>query len=146
MDKTQNCSSAEETFELGAKLAIELKAGDMVLLHGDLGAGKTVLTKGILSGLRFDPADVTSPSFTLVNLYPTERFNVYHIDLWRIEYGTDASFEVGLEAIIASDNSLVIIEWAERLGNHRFDSRTFNVRITGDGDDPRMITIEIREP
>jgi len=146
MDKTQNCSSAEDTFELGAKLASELHASDVVLLHGDLGAGKTVLTKGILSGLGFDPADVTSPSFALVNLYPTEKFNVYHIDLWRVESGTDAAFEVGLDDIMASDKSVVIIEWAERLGDPRFDSRVFDIQIGGDGDDPRTITLEIREP
>ena len=146
MDKTQNCTSAEDTFDLGAALARELRASDVVLLHGDLGAGKTVLTKGILSGLGFDPADVTSPSFALVNLYPTEKFNVYHIDLWRVESGTDAAFEVGLDDIMASDKSVVIIEWAERLGDRRFDSRVIDVRIAGDGDDPRTITFEIREP
>jgi len=146
MDKIQNCASAEDTFELGARLADELQESDVVLLHGDLGAGKTVLAKGILSGLAFDPADVTSPSFALVNLYPTEKFNVYHIDLWRVESGTDAAFEVGLDDIMASDKSVVIIEWAERLGDPRFDSRVFDVRIAGDGDDPRTITLEIQEP
>ena len=118
MNENYTSASADQTFDLGAKLASQLRLRDVVLLHGELGAGKTVLTKGILSGLEFDPADVTSPSFALVNLYPTEKLDVYHIDLWRVE-GTDAAFEVGLDDITATGNAVVIIEWAARLGDHR---------------------------
>ena len=141
MDDTYTSTSAEETFDLGAKLADELRTGDVVLFHGELGAGKTVLTKGILSGLGFDPADVTSPSFALVNLYPTEKFDVYHIDLWRVDEGTDAAFEVGLDDIMATDNAVVIIEWAERLGDHRIASRVIDVSIEIEDDDKRTIKI-----
>src|SRR5688572_13355488 len=127
------CGSPEETFDLGAKLADELREHDVVLLRGGLGAGKTLLTKGILHGLDFDTDEVTSPSFALVNLYRTEKFDVYHIDLWRIERSENAAFEIGLDEILAEANAVVIIEWAERLGDHQFDTRVFDIQIDGDG-------------
>ena len=138
-------NSPDETFKLGAKLGSELRGGEVVLLTGGLGAGKTLLTKGILSSLDYDVDEVTSPSFTLVNLYKTERFNVYHIDLWRSE-GDDAAFSVGLEEILEEDNAVVIIEWAERLKNFVFRSDTFRINLVGDGDEPRRIEIEGTEP
>ena len=139
------CASPEETFDLGTKLADELREQDVVLLRGGLGAGKTLLTKGILHGLNFDTDEVTSPSFALVNLYRTEKFDVYHIDLWRIESSENAGFEIGLEEIVDEPNAIVIVEWAERLGKYRFDSRVFDIQIDGDGDDARTITVEMRE-
>src|SRR5438046_3935140 len=94
------CRSPEETFELGERLGGELRGGEMILLTGGLGAGKTLLTKGILYALDFDVDEVTSPSFTLVNLYKTEKFDVYHIDLWRINENGDAGAAVGLSEIL----------------------------------------------
>jgi tRNA threonylcarbamoyladenosine biosynthesis protein TsaE len=135
------CASPEETFDLGTKLADELREQDVVLLRGGLGAGKTLLTKGILHGLNFDTDEVTSPSFALVNLYRTEKFDVYHVDLWRIEKSENAAFEIGLDEILAEPNAVVIIEWAERLGDHQFDSRVFDIQIDGDGDDPRNLKV-----
>ena len=116
-------------------------AGDVVLLFGGLGAGKTLFSKGVVSALGYDEDDVTSPSFALVNLYRTDKFEIYHIDLWRID--RDAAFAVGLEDILDEPNAVVIIEWAERLGNEEFRRRVFRAEITGDGDQPR--SIEIRE-
>ena len=102
------------------------------MLTGGLGAGKTLLTKGILSALDFDVDDVTSPSFALVNLYKTERFDVFHIDLWRSETGANAAFDVGLHEILEDESSVVIIEWAERLGPFEFDRPVVRVEISGD--------------
>ena len=144
--ETFESKSPEATFEYGEKLSGELRSGDVVLLHGGLGAGKTLFTKGVMSGLDFDEDEVTSPSFALVNLYRTEKFDVYHIDLWRIEKSENAAFEIGLDEIIAEPNAVVIIEWAERLGHHAFVSRTIDIQIEGEGDDPRSITVETREP
>ena len=144
--ETFESTSPEATFEFGERLSRELRAGDVVLLHGDLGAGKTLLTKGLVSGLGFDVDEVTSPSFALVNLYRTPKFDVYHIDLWRIEKSENAGFEVGLAEILAETNALIIIEWAERLGDQRFESRVFDIQIIGDGDNPRTFRIEKREP
>ena len=137
-----SCNSADETFALGGRLGSELLTSDVLLLRGGLGAGKTLLTKGILNALAFDIDEVTSPSFSLVNLYNTKSFDVYHIDLWRIDDGSDAAFAVGLDDILDDPKAVVIIEWAERLGSRNFPSRVISIEIAGDGDDPRQITIE----
>lgn len=137
--------SPEDTFALGVRLGGKLRGGDMLLLTGGLGAGKTLLTKGILHSLSFDIDEVTSPSFSLVNLYKTESFDVYHIDLWRIDEGSDAAFAVGLDDILDDPNAVVIIEWAERLGGREFSSRAVSIEIAGDGDDPRQMSIEMSE-
>lgn len=137
-------NSPEETFELGEKFGSELRGGEVILLRGELGAGKTLLTKGIMSSLGYDVDEVTSPSFTLVNLYRTDPFNVYHIDLWRCE-GGDVAFSVGLEEIIEEPERVVIIEWADHLGEYSFDSPVYRIDLAGDGDEARTITIEKSE-
>ena len=135
------CESPDETFELGEKTGETLQGGEMILLSGGLGAGKTLFTKGLMYGLDYDVDEVTSPSFTLVNLYKTEKFNVYHIDLWRIDENFDAAFAVGLEEILEDEKAVVIIEWAERLKKFSFPHKTFRVSIEGDGDDARKVSI-----
>jgi tRNA threonylcarbamoyladenosine biosynthesis protein TsaE len=139
------CNSPEETFDLGEKIGESVRGGEMILLSGGLGAGKTLLTKGILYALDFDVDEVTSPSFTLVNLYKTEKLDVYHIDLWRIDENSDAAFAVGLNEIIEDETAVVIIEWAERLRNFSFPESVYNVEIKGDGDDARTINISRKE-
>jgi tRNA threonylcarbamoyladenosine biosynthesis protein TsaE len=105
--------SAEETIALGRKIAAELRPPTLLLLSGDLGAGKTTLTKGIASGLRAaKEEDVTSPTFTLVHKYEGES-RVYHVDLYRI--GDAHDFEtLGLEDVF-SENAVVLVEWPERM-------------------------------
>ena len=103
--------SAEETFELGRRLGERARARAVFLLSGDLGAGKTVFAKGLAAGLDIDPDDVTSPSFTLINIHEG-RLRFYHIDLYRLEPG--ACEELGLEEIFEED-AVIAIEWAERL-------------------------------
>lgn len=137
-------NSPEDTFALGERLGRELKGGELILLTGGLGAGKTVFTKGVMSGLDHDPDEVTSPSFTLVNLYKA-RLNAYHIDLWRLDEHNDAAVAVGLDDILDDDSSVAIIEWAEKLGPRDFKSETIYVTIVGDGDEPRKITIKATE-
>lgn len=134
--------SPQDTFALGERLGGEIRGGEVVLLTGGLGAGKTLLTKGILNSLGFDIDEVTSPSFSLVNLYKTESFDVYHIDLWRIDAASDAAFAVGLDDILDDPNAVVIIEWAEKLGSRNFPSRVISIGILGDGDEPRQISVE----
>jgi tRNA threonylcarbamoyladenosine biosynthesis protein TsaE len=139
--KTIVCNSPEETFELGERLGESLRGGEAILLSGGLGAGKTLFTKGVLNALEFDIDEVTSPSFTLVNLYKTEKFDVYHIDFWRIDENSDAAFAVGLKEIFEDETAVVIIEWAERLKNFSFTADVLIVKIEGDGDETRKIEI-----
>ena len=134
------CESPEATFDLGKNLGENLKGGEMILLSGGLGAGKTLFTKGILYALDFDIDEVTSPSFTLVNLYKA-KFDVYHIDFWRLDENSDVAFAVGLNEILEDETAIVIIEWAEHLKKFSFPAKTFRVKIEGDGDQPRKIVI-----
>lgn len=134
----------DDTFDLGRKLGEDLRAGDLVLLYGGLGAGKTLFTKGILDALGFDVDEVTSPSFSLVNLYKSSTFKVFHIDLWRIE-GGDAASSVGLDEILDEPNTVTIVEWAERLNGTTFSNRTVTVKLAGDGDEPRVIVVSMPE-
>ena len=134
-------ASPEDTFCIGEEIGRSLMGGELILLTGGLGAGKTVFTKGVLSGLDFDPDEVTSPSFTLVNLYHA-RLDTYHIDLWRLDESNDAAVAVGLDDILADDKTVVIVEWAEKFGNREFATETIRITITGDGDEPRRIRIE----
>ncbi len=131
----------DETFKAGEKFGRCLDAGDLVLLTGGLGAGKTLFTKGILHGLDFDIDEVTSPSFTLVNLYKTEQFDVYHIDLWRLDGASDPAEAVGLNEILENPNAVILIEWADRLDKFTAANNTIRVSVAGDGDDPRQIEI-----
>ena len=134
-------NSPDETFLLGKRIGRGLKGGELILLTGGLGAGKTVFTKGVMAGLDFDPDEVTSPSFTLVNLYEA-RLKTYHIDLWRLDESNDAAVAVGLDDILADDQVVVIVEWAEKFGEREFESETVYVTITGDGDEPRRISLK----
>lgn len=135
------CRTPEDTFDAGEKLGAGLRGGEIVLLYGELGAGKTLFTKGVLYAFDFDVDEVTSPSFTLVNLYKTERFNVYHIDLWRLGDDTDVARSVGLDEILEDDAAIVIIEWSERLKSKTFSNKTILVEIKGDGEDARHLRI-----
>ena len=133
--------SPQETFILAEKLGKTLKGGEIIFLSGGLGAGKTLFSKGILYSLDYDADEVTSPSFTLVNLYRTEKFNVYHIDLWRLDENSDAAFAVGFDELLDEEGAVIIIEWAEKLNRKTFPNKIINVDIKGDGDDKRQITI-----
>jgi len=134
------CRLEEETFKLGKWVGKDLRGGEVILLRGELGAGKTLFTKGVLKALGYDINDVTSPSFTLVNRYEA-RLRVYHIDLYRLADNGSAAFAVGLEDILSDESAVTIIEWAERLGEHKLPDKTIAVQIDGVGDDPRVVKI-----
>jgi tRNA threonylcarbamoyladenosine biosynthesis protein TsaE len=131
--------SAEETIALGRSLAPILLPPKLVLLHGDLGAGKTTLVKGIAHG--FDAAqeeDVTSPTFTLIHEYRGPHVNVYHVDLYRVD--TLRQLEtLGLDDLIA-ENSVLLLEWGEKF--QRFvDERDVEIQIDHLGEDDRRIRL-----
>lgn len=130
----------DETFDLGLRIGRELRGGEVLLLNGSLGAGKTVLVKGIAFGLGLDEEDVTSPSFTLVN--PHEgRLLLYHIDLYRLDEGVSAAHAVDLDEILTDEDAVVVIEWGERMGRYPLPAPAWNISITGDGDAARQILI-----
>jgi tRNA threonylcarbamoyladenosine biosynthesis protein TsaE len=140
MKREMISNSDEDTIEIGREIAESLLGGEVILLRGGLGAGKTLLTKGILGGLGFDVDEVTSPSFTLVNLYPTEKFKVYHIDLWRLE-GPNPEKALGLDELLSDGNAVFIIEWSERLKNIPRNRRLITIEVAGDGDEVRVLSI-----
>jgi tRNA threonylcarbamoyladenosine biosynthesis protein TsaE len=108
---TEVTCSEEETIALGRRIAARLPSHAVVMLSGDLGAGKTTLAKGIVSGLAAgDPEDVSSPTFTLIQEYGGGR--VYHIDLYRLDTPEQAA-TLGLEEILERD-AVVLVEWGER--------------------------------
>ena len=128
--------SAEETFELARKMAAGFEGTEVVLLIGELGAGKTVFAKGIAAGAGVaDPGRVTSPSFTLVNVYEGLH-PVYHIDLYRLEREAEIA-DLGWEDMLG--RGIVVVEWAEKM---TFPVDGIVVRIETSGDDERRITIE----
>ncbi len=131
--------SAEETFELAYQIGESITEATVFLLAGDLGAGKTVFAKGIAAGLDIDPAEVNSPTFTIVNQHDG-RMRLYHLDLYRIEGGADDLREIGLEEMLSETNAVVVIEWPERINEFRIPA-AYGVTITDLGVDDRTIKI-----
>src|SRR5438552_13614809 len=138
-------NSERETFDIGVRIGNQLSGGDIILLNGRLGAGKTMLVKGVAHALSIDEEEVTSPSFTLVNPH-RGRLLLYHIDLYRLDEGASAAHAVDLDEIMTDENAIVIIEWAERLGRYPLPPYVLRVSITGDGEEPRRISIAQASP
>ena len=132
--------SEQETFDFGCKIGEKLSGGEILLFSGPLGTGKTLAVKGIAHALGVDEAEVSSPSFTLVNPYEG-RLRMYHIDLYRLDEGASAAHAVDLDELLSDENSVIVIEWAERMGRYRLPPNTWRISISGDGDAPRMISI-----
>jgi tRNA threonylcarbamoyladenosine biosynthesis protein TsaE len=128
--------SERETFLLAEKLGRGFRGKEIVLLTGELGAGKTVFAKGLASGLSVkDIGQVCSPSYTLVNIYQG-KYPVYHVDLYRLQKDSEIS-ELGWEDFLGE--AVVIIEWAEKI---KFPLDGIRVRIEiGEGDE-RTISIQ----
>ena len=133
-------SSPEQTHNLGHQLGSRLEGGEILLLSGPLGAGKTLFVKGICAALGIDEEDVTSPSFTLVNPYEG-RLRLYHLDLYRLDEGVSAAHAVDLDDLLSDEQSVIVIVWAERMGNYRLPENVWRIMISGDGADPRSIVI-----
>ena len=133
--------SPAETFALGRKLGAHLAGGEVLLLGGPLGAGKTVFVKGLASALGADTDEVTSPSFTLVNRYDDGRLVLYHIDLYRLDEGARAAHAVDLDELVADEQAVIVIEWAERMGRYPLPASTWRIRLDGDGEEPRRIIV-----
>ena len=136
LTRTLTTHSEEETAAAGRELAASLAAGDVVLLYGDLGAGKTAFVRGLAQGLGVDRDEVSSPTFTLVQEYRGGRLTLFHVDLYRLDAAREIE-DLGLDEIAA--DGVLSIEWAEKMPNP--PRRSVSVRIEhGDGD-TRTISI-----
>lgn len=129
-----------ETFALGEWIGKHLAGGEIILLDGALGAGKTIFVKGLASALGLDEHDVTSPSFTLVNRY-NARLTLYHLDLYRLSDGASAAYAVDLDELLMDEEAVIVIEWAERLRNYPLPAPVYRIKLSGDGEEVRRLNI-----
>jgi tRNA threonylcarbamoyladenosine biosynthesis protein TsaE len=135
-DQVFTTHSEAETRARAAELAADLAPGAVLLLSGDLGAGKTAFVRGLAAGLGIDPDEVTSPTFTLVHEYRGGRLPVIHVDLYRLEKAE--LDEIGLDTDLASQG-VTAVEWPERLA--REPRAATHVRINDKGDNRREINV-----
>ena len=127
--------SAAETRSLGEKLAGRLRPGDVLLLEGDLGAGKSELTRGIAKGLGVAET-VTSPSFTILNVYESGRCPLYHFDWYRLE-SSEELYELGMDEYLGGDG-IAVVEWPGRCPDAVPESAV-RIRMTAAGENERLI-------
>jgi len=127
--------SEVETFALAKKIGAQLQGNEVVLLYGELGAGKTVFAKGLAAGVGMeDVHQVCSPSFTLVNIYPA-KFPIFHIDLYRLKDSANI-WDLGWEDYL--DQGIIIVEWAEKI---QFEMEAIRVIIEVKNNEKRLIKI-----
>lgn len=131
--------SVAETESAAAGLAREFRGGEVVALHGELGAGKTQFTRGIVKGLGGDAPSVSSPTFVLLNVYDTGRLKVFHLDAYRVR-GADDFETIGFTELL-EQNGVVVIEWPSRVAALLPPRRT-DVRITPISTRSRRIEID----
>ena len=121
--------SEDETIAVAREFASRLQAGDVVLLSGTLGAGKTAFVRGLAEGLGINPEDVSSPTFTIVHEYRGGRLSLYHADLYRLE--RTATEDIGLEEMGVKDGVLAI-EWPDRLTHDLPGAREVRIELVDD--------------
>ena len=129
--------SAAETRALGARMAQEMKAGDVVLLEGELGAGKSEFARGVAGGLGVTET-VTSPSFTILNVYESGRVPLYHFDWYRLE-SAEELFEMGLDEYLGGDG-VAVVEWPAQCPD-AVPENAVRIRLEATGENERTIDI-----
>lgn len=135
-------TSKEETYEFGKKIANQFKGGNILLLVGELGAGKTTLMKGLSAGFGVRN-EVASPTFTLMNHYHTHNHNIknlIHIDTYRIKDEQELK-DIGIEDYLGEFDSLCVIEWPEKLITLLKNKKTFTITIEHLDENKRKITM-----
>jgi tRNA threonylcarbamoyladenosine biosynthesis protein TsaE len=130
--------SEEATSAAGERLASRLRPGDVVLLHGDLGAGKTAFVRGLARGLGAPPDEVSSPTFTLVQEY-RGRLTLYHVDLYRLQ--PHEAGDLGLDEL-SDGSSVVAVEWAERWSDAPAGAWVVRLEIADEADGRRIAIAE----
>lgn len=131
--------NVEETYELAKRIADTLQGGEVILLNGDLGAGKTTFTKGLAKALGIED-EVTSPTFTILNVYEDGRLKLNHLDMYRVD-SADELAELGIEDCF-DDESVTVIEWNKF---ERFDGKVIEINITPTGENERVFDVTKRE-
>ncbi len=130
--------SQEDTLRIGESFGSRLRFPAIVLLTGELGAGKTIFTKGIVTALGASGDEIVrSPSFSLVNVYDTPAGRVFHVDLYRLNTSRDLQ-SIGFEEILAS-NAIVIVEWAEKLAFPILGAHTVQIKIDASSGSRRLV-------
>jgi len=135
---TQTSHSVRETESIAAELAQTLVGGECVALYGDLGAGKTQFTRGLLGGLAGDTQTVSSPTFVLLNVYDTGRLKVFHLDAYRVG-GADDFESIGFTELL-EQGGVVVIEWPSRV-EHLLPPRRIEVKLYTSSPHIRQIEI-----
>ena len=130
MQKLVDITSEEQMIDVGQSFSYSLKAGDTVLLTGDLGAGKTTFVRGILKGLGYCGV-VVSPTFSLVESYPLEAFTIHHFDLYRLEDNQELEL-IGFRDYFTKEN-IIIIEWPQRIMEMNIPA-VYDIRIKHSGE------------
>ena len=130
-------NSASETRALGEQLASGLRPGDTVILEGELGAGKSELARGIARGLGVTET-VTSPSFTILNVYESGRCPLYHFDWYRLE-SEEELYDLGMDEYLGGDG-IAVVEWAERCPD-AVPEDCIRIRLEATGEETRRITV-----
>ena len=143
MAEKQITNSEEETIEFGRKLADKLRASDIVLLYGELGAGKTTLVKGIAEGFGV-PNTIVSPTFTLMQAYHCntsthQHINTLaHIDTYRLKTEQEL-IDIGIEDYLGAPDTICVIEWPEKIANLLRDRKTITINLMHTGDGGRLV-------
>lgn len=133
--------SEAETIAFAARFAQQLNAGDIVLLYGDLGMGKTVFSRALIRALCTDEAmDVPSPTFTLVQTYDAPRGAIWHFDLYRLSDPSEI-YEIGWEEALSE--GMILVEWPERLNEGMIPPDAIKISLSAHQDNPDQRTIEI---
>jgi len=131
--------SVKETERVAGELARTFAGGECVALHGNLGAGKTQFTRGVVEALGGNPRAVSSPTFVLLNVYPGGRLTVYHLDAYRVS-GPEDFEAIGFNELL-EQGGVVVIEWASKVAD-LLPARTIHVRLEPQDPSTRLITIE----
>jgi len=136
LDRQVHPASLEATLDFARRLAVDLRQGDVVLLDGDLGAGKSEIARAMIRALVGEATEVPSPTFTLVQRYETDYCPITHADLYRIDDPADLD-ELGLDE--AGDLGILIVEWPFRAGDDYFPPSALLIRITDEGGERRTL-------
>jgi tRNA threonylcarbamoyladenosine biosynthesis protein TsaE len=136
--QTLESDSPERTEAIAAELAASLRGGEVIALHGDLGAGKTRFVRGLLRGLGGGERAVSSPTFVLLNVYPGGRLTVYHLDAYRVG-GADDFEAIGFSELL-EQGGVVVVEWADRV-NTLLPRDRIDISIEHLGEERRRIAL-----